>query len=232
MAIGHPDNQDYVNWRGPILFSGALNITTVSSVNIPTYVTNFASMLLRIAQTSGIGMTVTVTYYNDATLGVPAGQYRWILNNATELKVLVPNLGNYAQVAIFTSQAGTQGGIGYIELNNLIVPAPRYPVTGNVSSGASVAIANGASFTAVMPFLIEGDGSAFCQCSSATGPFTMEVDAFDESQTLIGQAFRFNGVTGPQLFSFKTSINPVSFKITNGDTVSRNFTFQCAIRGD
>lgn len=232
MAIGHPDNQDYVNWRGPILYDAALAVTTVSSVSIATYVTNFSSMYLRITQTSGVGMTVTVTYYNDATLGVPAGQFRWILNNNTELKVLIPNLGNYAQVSIFTGQAGTQGGIAYIELNNLAVPAARYPVTGNASDGSGVSIASGSSFTAVLPFLIEGDGSAFCQCSSATGPFTIQLDAFDESGTSIGQAFRLLQVMGPQLLAFKTGINPVSFKITNNDTVARTFTFQCAIRGD
>lgn len=232
IGSGHPDFQDYVNWRGTLYKVGSFAITTVAPVNVAEYVTNFASLYLNVQLASGTGITITVNYYTDATLANFAGTFTWILASApVGMQVIIPNLGNYVTVAVTTGQTGTQAGTLSITPTNVAIPSVRYPVTGNYQHGFSVNINASATLTAPFPYVSEGNGQGQVQCGNATAPYTIEIDELNEGANILDNAFRVSGVTGPQTFTWISGPVPNVLKITNTDTVAHSYTYHAAILG-
>lgn len=231
-TTGHPDFQSYTQWRGPILFKGAYSITSPQSTGSSGFVTNWASLLIRVVLTSGTGVTVTVTYYDDQTLTNKAGTYQWICSFApVTLSVVVPNLGNWAVVSISTGQAGANAGTAYVAACNLLVPGPRYQVTPNAASGFSVNIIAGATLSTLLPYVAEGNGTVFAQCSVATAPYTVEVDHLNEGANILDEPARVASVTGPQLLNYIASAYPLLLKITNNDAAAHTYTYHAQVLG-
>jgi hypothetical protein len=120
---GHPDWQTYATWRGPDFFAAAAWALSAANPAVAQgYVTNYSSLAVNVGCNNPGGMTVTVSWFTDATQAVGVGLRQWTLPNGFILSVIVPALANYVVFQAATSDAAAA--------NDLI---SAYPANSQVS---------------------------------------------------------------------------------------------------
>lgn len=228
---GFRDYQQYPNWRGSFTSATAVGVTSGSPVTVKLNVTNYASVFLSAACTSGTGITVTVQFYTDSGETVALGQFTYVVLNGGELYTFIPCAGSYVTLEFSTGQAGTQDVNYAVQLLNVAPPHPSYPVPTNYEGGYDVSNAAGATFTFTMPQTAEGDGICVVNPRSGGSAMTIEVDELTEGNAVKAPLARSLNPAGPVSLVFRAGTRPVQLSVTNTGTSSHAFDWSVSIAG-
>jgi hypothetical protein len=230
--VGYPDNQLLSIWRGAALGSGTPVVTSAAPFTAAGYVTNFASLALFVNLQNGVGVTVRVQYYTDATLTLALATYQWVVSSVgTALNVILPNTGDYVVITVQTGQAGNNPVFFNAEPTNVAVSRPSYQGVPNSLDNLSSSIASGASLIIQLPYVVEGNGQLFVQNATAAVSFNIEVDALLESGALASNLARVTAITGSGNLSFLAPGLTTQMLIKNNDAAAHNFSWHCQILG-
>lgn len=171
MMAGHPDDQAYASWRGPILGAAtAAHIDSTHSITVKGYVTNFSGIQATLFNTGAFsGIFMVATFYTDATLAQFTGQKQWQLSKAQDIDCIMPSKGNYVVITLSTSDA-VGGNVSYaFTPTNLAAPATRYNGVQSVVTGNAVSIPASTVVTSFPGFLAEGPGYWFLNDHNGSG---------------------------------------------------------------
>lgn len=159
---GHPDDQTYANWRGPVL--GAANnvhIDSTHSITVQGYVTNFSGIQVFLAPTSFNGIFLVASFFVDATLATFTGQKQWQLGKGQDMRCVMPALGNYVQLTLSTTDvAGGQVSYAFTP-TNLAAPSTRYNGIVEAQAQTGLSLAANATVLVLATFLAEGPGYVY-----------------------------------------------------------------------
>ena len=151
-----PDWQGYSQWRA----SEGTDISTTISIGNPqksqVVVTNWASFNLYAVLNSGTGVTVIVTWFNDAAYSEVADTQEWVLNTSSILNVTLPCLTPYAEIEFNTGESGNQEITAYFTPQNLAVTKATYLTENNVILKNDLSLAAGANVQYKVPYVMVG----------------------------------------------------------------------------
>lgn len=215
--VGHPDDQSYAIWRGPLPRVGFFNVTAASPVITDIITTNYASLYMFVGPLTA-GVTVALGFYSDSTKVNLLILKSWVIRGGQSVSVIVPSLGNFAEMKVSTAQAGTINTQINIAPVNTPVLIDSYPDSGNiVNDPGNVAVASQV-VDYFPPFVQEGEGQLMFAPTDALGKLNVAVNQINEGGTIDGIVYESLGPTvpvGPILY--KTSRKPVKVTITNTD---------------
>jgi len=215
-----PDWQNYSQWRA----SEGTKISTTISIGNPytsqVVVTNWASFNLYAVLISGTGVTVIVTWFNDAAYSQVVDQQEWVLNVSSILNVTLPCLTPYAEIEFNTGESGNQVILAYFTPQNLAVTKATYLTENNVLLKNGITLAESASDSYAVPYVVVGPAAVTLTPYDDSGLLLVAVFPSGEDAdqaTTIYQAYAPT-VAGESLNgSFVTPAYPVTVKVTNTD---------------
>jgi hypothetical protein len=229
-SVGYPDNQLLSIWRGTPLGQGTFTVTTVASLVVQGWVTNFASLALFANLQNGVGVTIRTQFYTDDTLAVALQTYVHVLSTVgVGVDVVLPAMGDYVVVTIFTGQAGNNPVIYSIEPTNTPVTKPTYQGSPNSIDALAASIGAGVSQVIQLPYVMEGNGQLFVQCGNAGTSFNMEADSILESGALSSNLARSTAITGSGNLTFLAPSSPVQMTIKNNGAAAEPFSWHCQV---
>lgn len=227
---GYPDYQSYPQWRGIGLWNGSFNIAVGTNFFVQETVTNWASLAMFLKLQSGTGVTVFVSFFNDAAATQFVGNYVWTVSVAnTILDVVVPCLGNYCQIFVNTGQAGNQNIlIGFTTTNT---PATRgqYQLTNNVVAGLTITVNAGTTFSTVLPQVVDGDGEFYFNAITGGANSIGQIYELDEGTNLFAQVVKILNPAAPTVALFKGGVRPLNLQIKNTDVANHTYDYRCTV---
>lgn len=227
LETGHPDFQDYAQWRGPFLINTAWTCNNASPFTAEQIVTNFASVYLSITQTSGTGVTVFCQFYSDSSFTFLVGQKAWILNPNLPLNVMVPAMGNYCKLVIQTSQAAAAGGTVLFAPTNIIIGKVTYPQLTLTKEANNQTVGAGVT----MPFPVIGiqEGPGILYVNPRTGGSTQVItlDSLNEAGNVQYHIVQFPAITVPTTINFIATPTPMVINIDNTGAGAANYDINC-----
>lgn len=229
-AIGNPDYQRYSQWRGQFQSGSSVSVTSSKSLTVNQQVTNYASTLLSVTMNSGTGVTVEIHFYTDAAMGTELGAWTYVLVPNTALNVILPNIGNYLQFVVATSESGTQDIDWATQLTNLAPARPSYPVPTNYEGNYGFGIGAGKNYTNLLPQVMEGAGRVTVNPHSGGSKMTLIVEELAEDGTVKGILQRSDNPGSPVSLQFLTGRNPVQVVIENNDTAAHDYDFSVSVQ--
>lgn len=125
---GHPDDQAYAMWQGPVLVAGlpanlAPGLQTIYSGPAPP----FAAIRARIDPTGGFG-TVNFNWFADAAFTQGVGIDPWVLPTGTGISVIIPVQAPFLTITINVTSTGFFVATIYITGLNVGSGKITYPV--------------------------------------------------------------------------------------------------------
>lgn len=226
---GHPDYQDYVNWRGPIYANLSLDVTSATPFNVSEYVTNFQSVYLFIDLILNNGWTVTVEYFTDNTMSQLVYAKTYVMRSGNTLSAIIPNLANFINVLVDTGQVGTMAGYMYLAPQNNPTPRIHYPMQDNNLSKLNLSVPGTSNVTFLMPYVMEGDGMLSVSADVFTGGPQVSIIELNEAGVGIARVLPLTTFGAPSIYEFKSPPNPIQIEIINNDAVAHNYTFWAEI---
>jgi len=181
-----PDWQGYSQWRAS---QGTKISETISAGNpykSQVVVTNWASFNLYAVQISGTGVTVVVTWFNDAAYSQVVDTQEWVLNVSSILNVTLPCLTPYAEIEFNTGESGNQVILAYFTPQNLAVTRATYLTDNNVVSEFELTLAAGASENIAVPYVTVGPCVVSINPRDTSGQLGVQVYTVSESGAVNG----------------------------------------------
>ncbi len=229
LITGHPDYQSYADWRGTIVTAQQYTVTIAVPVTVPGNITNFASLLIRCTAPVG-GVSVILQFFTDSGMATQVGSMAWTVSGGALLLANVPALGNFFTVQLTTAQAGNQTVNLSILPNNLATSVTKYPKINNAVAGANVSLAAGATFTANLPQLGEGNGYAYFKPLDNTGNLDCRITELNEAGNGIFDLVSATAPLGAVTLQFMSSFRPVQLKVINKDgAAAHNLDYRAQI---
>lgn len=221
--IGYPDNQAYPNWRGPILSGVSFIVTASDPFTLEEYVTNFASVYFSMNLASGIGVTIDVGFFTDATLSAKAAEWQYVVTNNCQLSVLIPALSNYIRIVISTSQTGNQGGSATLLPLSVQHPLQHYPQPVQPVANSTETVPASTTNGHIIQQVMEGTGYLWIEPLDASGKIQVSIRELNESGNAVNTiwqdtlpAVANQGTT----IDFVTGLKPVILQLLNTDAAN------------
>ena len=203
-----PDWQGYSQWRA----SEGTKISTTISIGNPyksqVVVTNWASFNLYAVQISGTGVTVIVTWFNDAAYSQVVDQQEWVLNTGNILNVTLPCLTPYAEIEYATAESGNQNIKSYFTPQNLAVTKATYLTDNNVVSEYELTLAAGASTTFAVPYVTVGPCVVSINPRDTSGQLGVQVYTLSETGAANGTIAAVKAGTVAYAATSQQSVTP------------------------
>lgn len=181
--VGHPDWQEYANWRGQL--TG--NPTTLIPVGVnnfgPYVVTNYASLFLQFAPTSGNGQII-VHFYDDIAATNEIVHFTWDWYTGSTLQVLIPILGSVCVVEVDNDSGADVTASYFVETTNMVVTKLTYQPNPTVDERSGVTIAGGATVNVYTLALVGGPGTIYFDANTGYNKLSMVVSAVDHNQVV------------------------------------------------
>lgn len=229
---GHPDDQTYANWRGPLLGSATnVHLDSTHPITITGYVTNFASIFLDIYNVFTKGMSVQVAFFTDATLAQLCGSETFVLLQDQNLNCFVPALGNYVRIILATTDA-TGASIAYtLAPSNQPAASPRYQSVTAVAANKNQSIPASTTIIVTLSELASGPGWWFVFDPGSTSKFQARLVLVNQDGTEGSILDLISTVANVYRAQFVAPQEPVGIAIQNTDTVAHNFTYALVVDG-
>jgi hypothetical protein len=215
VGLGYPDYQDYPNWRGQVYAAGSFSIQSASPKTVAEYVTNYASTYIFCQCTALTGVTLTVTFYTDATESIQCGQMVWVINEGCFVSTIIPNLGNYISVVVSTAAVMAQTATLIISPTGLATAYPVYPTpnTGLVLTGQTCD--SSLPYSDTLAQVRDGTGFIYFNPEAGAANYTIIINEMSEQGAIIGAVFKVNAPTGPFTGNFIAGTNPLQINVTS-----------------
>jgi hypothetical protein len=230
---GHPDYQNYANWRGPLIASNAaFALTAANPFNASAVVTNYASLCLDVTTVNTQGANVALTYFTDAGATVQVGSQSWDLMANVELSVMVPVLGNFVKLAITTVNPGA-GNVSVVCFpTNTPVLSARYQHVGAHQHGTAVTVLASSTQQFVMPRIVEGPMTLFYRDRVVSNKLSFALFLANNDGSA-GDRLYFDGPPATvQTVSLLGHNQPMLFQCNNTDAVTAHtFDFSWTVDG-
>lgn len=230
---GHPDDQTYANWRGPLLDAFATyHLSAATPVSVAGYVTNFQSILLFVSLAGANGYQLSITYFTDATQNIQTGSGSWTIAVNQSVQMLTPIMGNYALIQLSTtSVAGFNVNLAFTP-TNVGVPSTRYPCPSNFSFRMSFSVAAGVTLIAPFSFIAEGPGHYWASDVASSGKLQLRISMLTALGAEAATITQVNTLTSQQDGTFIAPPLGVAVVIQNTDgAVAHSVSFFAAIDG-
>lgn len=220
IGLGYPDYQSYPQWRGPVFAQGLLSITSGDPYDLFEAVTNYASTYIFGQCDTGTGCTLVINFYTDSTKAVSVGQFIYVLAQGPFVSVIVPNIGNYLEIIVRTSQTGTQGFTLIVAPINVATAVPIYPTpnTGLVVQNQS--IGSGSPYSSQLAQVRDGNGWLYFSTAGTYSNFSFAVFEQSEAGTNIGACLSGKGPSGPVGLNFVSGTNPLNISVTSSSATA------------
>ena len=213
---GHPDDQAYVQWRGPVFASGNQVVTIAAPLTVDQYVTNYASLHIFASAVFGNGGIVTVTFFTDSTKTVQVDAFTWNVWSSS-LQVTVPVLGNFAEFTITTRNAGNQSFMVFLAPCNIAVPRPVYPASFNEVNGLAISIGANVTTTYQLPQVVAGTAFVSLRDIAASGKFSVQLRDLDDQGNEVAELMFAGGFTGAVNVSSGSGERVLRLAVFNSD---------------
>lgn len=217
--MGHPDFQDYSNWRGPVLAAGSPIVTTVAQYQVNGYVTNFASLFVSIGTAFNNGGVVDISFYTDTTRAVKTGNFSWQLWD-TAVQVFIPVTGNFAELTITTANAGNQQFNVFVGPSNVSVPRATYTAAFNQIEAVSLSVPASTTSFFQVPQTQTGLVYVSLMPNDTTGKLNFSLFELDDTGTAQGALIKHPGFTTDAYLSTACGERVLQAQIQNTDGVS------------
>lgn len=230
--MGHPDGQNYPIWRGPdFIANTAFPISASNPLAVQGGITNFASFVIFAAARAPQGVTVTVTFYTDATLSVSVGSFSWILPQNVSLHTIVPSLGNFVVINMTTADPNPLGMPVAVFPTNSPTSRPDYMAPGNFVEGTAVNVPQSSTLITKLPYLMTGDAYWYANDPNTTGKLQARFSLLN-----VGSAELATMDIQPTLTTVRGSLvvpaSPVAVVIQNTDAAAAHVVnFFAAVDG-
>lgn len=229
---GYPDFQSSPQWAAGFQSGSDVDVTSAASITVDSPTASFASTYLSVSQSSGTGVTVTVTYYVTSAKTATVATWTYIVNTNSSLNVILPNIGIYLEVVISTGQSGTQVIDWQLQLVNTPVTVPTYPVPTNYEGAYDTSIGAGATRTVYMPQVMEGTLHTFIDFHAGGADATVYWYEYTESGAIKGILAYLSNLTNSANVDVATGRNPVALVINNNGTHGRAMDFSLLERSN
>lgn len=215
---GHPDDQSYASWRGPLLGSAtAAHIDSTHPITVQGYVTNFASIFLFLSNINPVGLQVQVVFFVDATQAQLCGSTAWTIRQGGGLSCYTPALGNFVVITLSTNDA-TGGTILYtFAPSNTPCSSARYNSSGALVEQFNQSIAANTTSNFSLQTVAEGPASVYFNDLAASTHLSFGVITVSDSGVRTGRilfvaapATVFNGV-------LYVPRGPIAVQVVNND---------------
>lgn len=230
---GHPDYQNYANWRGPLIASNtAWPLTQANPFTASAVVTNYASLCLDITTVNTQGANVNLTYYTDSAHTVAVGSQSWDISPNVELSVMVPVLGNFVILTITTVNPGA-GNVSVLCFpTNTPVVSARYQHVGAHQHGTAVSVLALSTQQFVMPRIVEGPMTFFYRDRTTSNKLSFALFLANNDGSA-GDRLYFDGPPATvQTVQLLGHNQPMLFQCNNTDTVTAHtFDFSWTVDG-
>lgn len=219
---GHPDFQEYAQWRCANALAGYTQTLAVgANPSGPILVAAWRGVQIRVNPSAGFG-TVTLSWYDDAAETLFIGSDTWAVNPTTQLQVIMPIEGNYCDLNINVTSVGAMTAKTALLPANTAGTLPVYPVTNNTvrQSGVSIPI-SGTSFFP-LPFVQGGLAVLNYSAADTSGKLAFALVALLQDGTLAGvladQGAPAVSTPFTQLVACSDTINAV--RVVNSDSTA------------
>ena len=231
-ATGYPDYQNLPQWRGSPLASGNHNITIASPFHAENWVTNWQSLNCVLTLNGNPGVTVVVTYYLDSTKSLQIAIFGWVMGlSGGNLRVALPNLGNYVTIDITTIEAASHSVVIGFTPVNVPVSKPSYQVNNNFVEEFNFSIPANSFQSFVIQDVVEGDGYWFVEQLAGVTGFNVSIDVLNENGTVLCNAAHQSNLTGQHSGTFQSVSQTMQITVSNLDAAARNFNIFCQTLG-
>lgn len=227
LETGHPDFQDYAQWRGPFLINTAWNCSSGTPFTAEQVATNFGAIYLSITQTSGTGVTVFCQFYSDSSFTFLVGQKAWILNPNLPLNAIVPALGNYCKLVIQTSQPAAAAGTVLFAPTNIPVGKVTYPQLTLTKEANNQTVAATSSTPFPVIGIQEGPGILYVNPRTAGSTQVITLDSLNEAGNVQYHIAQFPAITVPSQINFIGTPTPMVVTIQNTGAGAANYDINC-----
>ena len=231
MPVGHPDYQDYANWRSTPILAESITVTSTSPVAVGAYITNYSSLHCGLFVNSGVGVTVTVQFWKDDTQTYAVGAQQWVVTEGVGLNCVTPAMADYVVVTISTSEAGDQVCGTFFEPTNVAATSVLYIQTGNTVSEYDVSIGAGDSLTLLMPQVMEGSGYLAIESTETSSVSNVIVNQLGENGNPNARIAQSNDIGADFSTTFQTSVGPVQIIVENTGAAAFNYYIYCNVLG-
>lgn len=216
--VGFPDFQQYPLWRGNVNPNVTRTISPAAPAIIDMQVANFASMFFKVVGI-GQGVIAQVTYYQDSTKAVSEGAYYWEVRSPNYLSVVIPNLGNFAEISVSTAIAGNQGVTIIAQPCNTPVAKPFYPEQQNLLAKPDNVAASTTNFYN-MPQVVEGSGVFIYIPGDSSGKLDVSMFETGHNNSFRNNLLTYTGPVANIVQPFQTSVYPITISVHNNDAVT------------
>jgi len=218
-----PDWQGYSQWRASQGTKIAETISTGNPYKSQVVVTNWASFNLYVVLNSGTGVTVIVTWFNDAAYSEVVDTQEWVLNVSSILNVTLPCLTPYAEIEFNTGESGNQVITAYFTPQNLAVTRATYLTDNNTICEDGITLAASAQVNYAVPYVVVGPAIAVLIPWDDSGLLLLGVIPTSEADAQLTEIYQAYAptVAGQSVAGqFLTPAYPVTVRVTNTDPSS------------
>lgn len=168
---GHPDDQAYANWRGPLLGAATTaHIDSTHPITVKGYITNFSGIQVAVFGVGNFsGIFLVASFYTDATQSQFTGQKQWQLAPTQNINCVMPGKGNYVVITMSTTDVAG-GTVSYaFSPTNLAAPSVKYNGILGLAAGNAVSIPATTVQISIPGFLAEGPAYWFLNDHNGSG---------------------------------------------------------------
>lgn len=229
---GHPDDQTYANWRGPLLGAFATyNLKNTTPVNVAGYVTNFQSLLVSVSLAGAAGYSIAISWWTDATQNILVASNQWTVSASQQIQMLVPTLGNYVTIALTTSSVpGFNINVAFAP-TNLAVPSAKYVNSGNINFQSSFSVPAGTSSIFPLQFVSEGRMHWYASDVGSSGKIQLRISMLTASGSEAATIDQVNTLTSQNDGDVTLPAQGVGIVFQNTDVVAHSVKFFIAADG-
>ena len=215
---GHPDWQDYANWRGPAFNASnvAVSLASPYSLIVTGTITNFNAIHIMVRNITGAGIVVLLNYQTGALVGQ---QKEWRAIPGQSIDVILPTLGSTLVIQVTSFSAGTQHcDLQIVPVNSSVVK-PEYQQTGNYVANSSLSIPASSSASFVLPSVMEGEGYLWAIEGDVANKINVSLNELDDTGAVTDAIFFIPGISGtiPTVLRFQSGPRPIQINLVNTD---------------
>lgn len=229
---GHPDDQTYANWRGPLLSAfSTYNLKNTTPVNVAGYVTNFQSLLLSVSIAGAAGYQITASWFTDATQNILVATNTWTVSASQQIQMLTPILGNYVTLALTTTSVpGFNINVGFAP-TNIAVPSTKYVNSGNINFITSFNVPANTSSIFPLQYVSEGRMHWYASDLAGSGKIQLRISMLTAAGTEAATIDQVNTLTTQANGDVTLPAQGVGIVFQNTDVVVHAVKFFIAADG-
>jgi len=227
-GVGHPDWQQYTNWRDTFVYDTTFMVNPGQNLAIGDFVTtNWASLILQM-DAFPLGCTLEIEWFADAAGTEDVAADFFDVTTDCSLYGIIPVKGNLASISVFNPNLAQQNSSLYVQPTNTVVAnfsAFNSPITDVI---LGMTLAHSTSVNLFTSNLVGGPCYVFFTPNDATGKLNMNLQALDVTKTSFALLANSVGPVAQVSMPLIVPVAPLRASVTNTDTVSSH-TFSLSI---